>query len=370
MSNFCFHPWVGLDIDPQGNFKPCCKYKNTISDNLNEYFSSSHLNDLKQQFLSGIKPEGCKRCWNDEEAGLPSKRILDKTYKLVDENNLSTIQVLSLPFGNTCNLACRTCNSFSSSRWATEEQKLKDRFPGIQIHNHKKFYKDANFIEKIKTLSSNIIDIQFPGGESFITGIEEQLNYLDYLIENNSKNITLTYITNTTTFPDNRFWDRWKSFKHVIIQLSIDGIKEKFEYLRWPAVWDTCYQNIKKYQSKQKQSTNIQLSISHTVSIFNILYLNDFFKWCMSEQLPEPYIGMVNHPMHYNVKNFPDCVKKEIAKTLGTLGFNSVVDYLMQDHTQDFIQSMEWISALDNQRNQQFSSVFPEMAKILEANKY
>ena len=271
----CYHPWVGLDISPQGGFKPCCKYPHSIANNLYDFQNSSELKELRNQFMQDQRPDVCKRCWDEEDAGLPSKRQLDWQYvfhyKIPD---IKSIKILNLSFGNSCNLACRTCNSAASSSWISEAKKLQQYQPDIKIYKHQRFYQDEEFINGIKSISGDLIHIELPGGEPFLAGIDEHLDFLDFLILNGSKNTSLHYTTNTTIFPDDRFWSRWEKFKKVDIQLSIDGINSQFEYMRWPAVWVDVENNIRSYINKK--SSNIQISISHTVSIFNVFYLPEF----------------------------------------------------------------------------------------------
>ena len=64
----CHHPWVGLEIGPQGEFKPCCKYKDSIATNLKDYLASEELSELKSRLSANEKPNGCQRCWDDESA--------------------------------------------------------------------------------------------------------------------------------------------------------------------------------------------------------------------------------------------------------------------------------------------------------------
>lgn len=364
-NNFCYHPWVGLDITTQGDFRPCCKYNKGLAKNLKDYVNSEELKQLQQDFLNGLAPSGCSRCWEDEAAGIQSKRQIDFKHVFNETApNLDKFKVLSLPFGNTCNLACRTCSSFASSKWSHHENKIKNVISVPKIFKHQKFYKDHNFIDNIKSISDDLIDITFPGGEPFITGIDEHLDYLDFLIKNNTQNISLTYITNVTTFPTEEFWTRWKNFKHVNIQMSIDGTNERFEYIRWPADWNICYTNIKKYQEAKTQNPNLQLSISHTVSVFNIFYLPEFFVWCLKEKLPEPYIGMVESPLHYNIQVLPEEIKYKIKSKLTMSKFNGVVNFLMSKNVAGFDLTKDWIKTVDQQRTQEFGTVFPELKEF------
>lgn len=318
---------------------------------------------MRLEIANGQQPQGCVRCWNDEAAGLESKRTIDNKFIFNSSATYdNSIKVLSVSFGNTCNLACVTCNSSASSRWAPEEKKLQNQGIIVNILGHKKFYKDNKFLEDLRKISNNLIDVTFPGGEPFITGIDQQISYLDFLIENDASGISLTYITNTTTFPSDEFWERWKKFKQVNIQLSIDSINEKFEYIRWPANWDNCYNNIKKYQQIQKTYYNLVLSVGHTVSVFNVFYLPEFIIWCFKEKLPQPYIGMVEYPDYYNVRSLTAKVKQQIKNKLNQSSkFDNVASFMMQPSEIEFDQTQQKIRILDQHRLQDFNAVFPEL---------
>ena len=88
------------------------------------------------------------------------------------------------------------------------------------------------------------------------------------------------YTTNGSIFPDTEWWDIWKYFKKVDIQLSIDGVGARFEYIRFPGNWNNLEKNVSDYKIKIKNCENMQLSISHTLGALNIFYLDEFFHWC------------------------------------------------------------------------------------------
>lgn len=362
MSEFCKLPWVGLNITTQGEYSPCCKYSLPVAKNLDDYLNSDHLKKLKHDFDSGQQPDGCRRCWDEEAAGLQSLR---QYYANHVDMGLHTerdqYKVLHVTFGNVCNLACRTCNSYLSSKWLADEEKL-----GIKtVHKHTSFYKEHSFLTGLKSVSQNLVHVTFSGGEVFYTGISEHLDYLDFLIANNPENISLQYITNASIFPDQEFWTRWKKFKKVTIELSIDGIYNKFEYLRYPASWDVCYGNIKNYQ---KNKETVELSISHTVSFFNIFYLDEFYLWCLKEKLPIPYINIVHNPVEFNAKNLPDNVKTIIKNKLSKFKiFNSSIEFLSNQADSNIKLSdiLAKIKAVDRLRNQDFYQVFPEFSNLL-----
>ena len=363
---FCTLPWVGLDISPQGEFKPCCKYKNTIAKELNEYLNSDDLKKLQEDFINGIKPAGCHRCWHDESIGIDSKRLIELKYTFQNKHPaLDKLKIVSMPFGNTCNLACRTCNSSNSSKWGQETKKLQNEIPGIPIYTHKKFYKDHGFIDKIAELASDALLFEFPGGEPFLTGVNEHLHFLESI---SNPNMKLHYITNATIMPPPEFWKIWERFKNVDIQLSIDGIDKHFEYTRWPAVWSECLQNINQYQVEQKKYNNIQLSISHTVSIFTVLYLPEFLNWCRAQGLPEPYFGLVTNPAHYSIAAIPEKAAQAIAN-LSQFQIPQLLPIktgLLEKRNDCFDEFVKYVTIIDQHRKQDFSATFPELYQLLK----
>lgn len=364
----CYHPWVGLDISPQGDFKPCCKYSTPLAKNIHDYENSTELAKLKNDFLSGNEPSGCIRCWRDEAAGLPSKRTLDNEYIFNNQTpELSDIKVLSIPFGNTCNLACRICNSYSSSRWGAEEKKLKEHFPNIVINDHSKFYKDPEFIKSIINKTKNVAHVEFPGGEPFYADQELHYEFLLNLLNYNPGNISLHYITNGTKFPDNDLLSIWEKFKKVDVQLSIDGTKKQFEYNRWPAVWPDVSLNIGKYLNLRDSYTNIQLSISHSVSIFTVYYLPEFLEWCSKNNLPTPYLGLISRPDYFNITVLPTVTKQAIEQKLqGNPVLESVITAMWtRDDSNLLDNAIKYVKIIDKQRKEDFPFVFPELYQLL-----
>jgi sulfatase maturation enzyme AslB (radical SAM superfamily) len=367
LNTFCSLPWVGLDVSPQGSFKPCCKYSNTLASNIDDYFASTELESVKQDFLAGKRPEGCARCWRDEDAGLESKRQLDFKYTFGSvAPELDGLKVISMPFGNTCNLACRICSSSASSRWYTEALRLRDKIPEIVVRDHKKFYKDQTFMTEIVSRTNNPVLFEFPGGEPFLTGKKEHLSFLRDLSKTDASNLKLHYVTNTTIMPDTEFWDIWKLFKNVDLQLSIDGIGSHFEYNRWPADWTQSYKHIKEYQRLQQQYSNIQLSISHTVSIFTVYYLPEFISWCESEGLPDPYLGLLTEPLHYSTKSLPLPVAMAISERLTLPKLEKIARDLLDNNSNDFDKFANYVTIIDDDRKQNFSSTFPELYQLLK----
>lgn len=358
---FCAHPWVGIDIDPQGHYRPCCKFSQSLGTSLSEYQTNPLLDQLRQQFLNGEQPSQCQRCWQDEAAGLPSQRTMD--HQWLDVTDLSNFQSVGVAFGNRCNLACRTCDSYASSAWLQDTKALGRISTDIKLWPRSTFHQDQSFAQDLNSISGNLKRVIIHGGDPFLSGLDQHLNYLDFLIENGAEDIKLTYITNTTVWPPDEFWQRWPVFGSVNITMSIDAVGEKFEYIRYPAQWNRVYNNIKRYQQAARDQ-EITVSISHTVSVLNVLDLPEFILWCRRERLPDPYLGMVTEPELYSVRNLPDIAKQHVAKKFTAIKkLEPVIKYLDNPGTNCDYHTV--FSTLDSRRDQNFAKTFPEIAQLI-----
>ena len=357
-----------------GDISPCCKFQtkgykqkfNIQSSSVADYADSEFLNDVKQEFLDEKWPQGCERCRIEEENNIDSKRILDYTrwknhyqsYELSEKKFITA----SLAFGNTCNLKCITCGPYSSSQWRKEYRDIYQ----VDIQ-HFKFYKE-NFVSDFVESAPDIIHIDIPGGEPFLSGITEQKQLLSYYIDTNqASNITLHYTTNATVYPDETWWELWRHFKEVDIQLSIDGVAERQEYIRYPSKWNDIVRNTQKYLNKV--DFNIRLSVSHTVSAYNILYLDEFFSWCYNIGLPRPWLGRVHTPAYMRPSVWPEKVKKIIIEKLKTSTHTDCQLWAnlltCTDDSDAFEEFKNKLHAHDQYRGIDFKKTFTELAEFI-----
>ena len=372
---FCYAPWSNIDISPQGGITPCCKFrpekyneapKNINTSTFDEYKNSRVLKIVQEDFEAGLWPAGCERCRIEEENGILSKRQLDyerwnEQYQSYDRSGWLTA---SLAFGNTCNLSCITCGPGSSSRWQQEHQARYN----IDIRpNH--FYKQG-FVDEFLKNAPGLLHLDIPGGEPFLSGVREQIELLHRLIESGrSQDISIHYTTNVTIFPDERWWELWKNFKEIDMQLSIDGVGTHNEYIRFPSQWDDVSRHISLYQEKQQALTNFRLSISHTVSAYNIFYVPDFFVWCQKQGLPRPWLGRVHTPIHMRPSVWKNEAKSHIVDRLKNSDNSDCQAWAnLLEHSDDgsyysqFVDAVRWH---DQYRGLDFKKTFPEMARFI-----
>jgi MoaA/NifB/PqqE/SkfB family radical SAM enzyme len=374
MSNvFCYAPWTNIDIDQQGVMMPCCKYlwetkdvTNINTHSINDYINSPFLNKVKDTFNEGQWPKGCDRCKIEEQAGIKSKRQLDQEqwgdqYKDYDFDN-PTFVTASIAFGNTCNLKCIICNAYSSSKWQAEFQKIY----GNDIKpNH--FYKD-DFVDTFIEVAPTLKNIDIVGGEPFLSGVKQQKQLLQHYIDTGvASELELHYTTNATIFPDDSWWLLWSKFKTVRIQLSIDDIEDRFQYIRFPADWNEVLENISLYQ--RKCFDNIILEVATTVSAFNIFYLDELLTWTKSIGLSTPWLGRLHIPSRLRPTIWTASGKQAIIQKLKQSSHSELeawVSIMEQNDDSDKFDEFKYsLMRHDNYRKNNFRSTFPEIAMFL-----
>jgi MoaA/NifB/PqqE/SkfB family radical SAM enzyme len=393
----CMLPWISIETSPIGTARPCCLateeiyYHDPVDDKkvkynlkehtLEEIYNSRYMQLLRRDFLYGQKPETCQRCWDEEAAGRTSKRInsrlrLKEYYDNVDWNNLVPNQLwfIDLKLGNICNLKCRICGSWSSSKWAKEEI---DYIPGIDRKTHLayKFLQDGAwpretevFWDNLKTLLPNIKYFEFTGGEPFL--IEQHFELLRYAVEQGySKNIDIHYNTNGTVFPEQA--ELWANFKHVEIAFSIDNTEKRFEYERYGAEWNLVQQNIAKFT--EMRSNKISTQLCTTMNIQNVYYLPELCDWILTQIFDHVYFNMLHDPWHMCISKMTLAAQELVIDRLTTHKFSPkhraevlrIVKFIKNGEGSDGQEFLRKMQTTDEYRQQSFLDTHEEIAKAM-----
>jgi sulfatase maturation enzyme AslB (radical SAM superfamily) len=345
----CMLPWISLEASPQGTAKPCCLYDDEILDDngnkymlaehgLQEIYKSKSMQNLRQDFLNGNKPAGCFRCWNEEDVGRTSKRQftqirLKELKNEVDYNNLQPDQLwfLDLKLGNICNLKCRICGSWSSSKWAEEEIKyVKELVTKEQKQTHLAYTflqqgawprKSPLFWENLKQLLPNIKYFEFTGGEPWL--IQEHIELLKYAVaQGYSKNIDIHYNTNGTQWPEDLV-TIWRDFGRVDIAFSIDNVGDRFEYERYGANWTTANSIIDSVHGMQLLYPNITTQLCFTVNIQNVYYLDELLAWADTKNFGSVYFNLLQSPNHMCISHMTGTAQDLVLTKLKTTFWKS-----------------------------------------------
>lgn len=246
----------GVTIYDDGVIRPCCVIDWSYSKPITEIRNPNRFKDL---YANGI-PDVCKKCTNQENNSLPSRRQYQFALEKQKPNNKTTIQYIDLRNTNLCNARCEFCGPHHTNQW-----------PGAVLRRQE-------IDEYIKDLfSDDLIEIYFAGGEPLIS--KDHFVTLDYLINNcDTKSIGLRYSTNLSTlkYKDADFISMWKKFKSVLIMPSADATGQAYENIRVGLNWTTFETNLKKLiENEIKTSILIVLC---TLNIWTIKETVDYFR--------------------------------------------------------------------------------------------
>ena len=384
-ATYCPLPWNHIATTATGRMRICCN-----SNNLTNYIGI-HIDDIKstteldnnhvlmetrRQMMSGIRPDTCARCFQQEDSGIESPRQAraadfdnyerDKQNTDADGKSIHQIQYIDLRLGNLCNLKCRMCNPYSSKNLIDESRLLGDITSETADRlSNLNWPSKTNVWEFLENNISNVEMIYLTGGEP--TLILEQFKLLQYCIDQNyAKNITLKYNTNLTNIPQ-KFYEYWSHFKQVKVNCSIDGVDEVCRYIRYPSNWKTISKNFSTLVEKSKISSNIQIGVHITVQILNSTRLIDIIDYLKQYELPNnfPFLNILVVPEYYNIRALPNDIKRQIQTDLleyDEKNFSGVVNFMMkEDHSHLLSEFKERTDKIDKIRNQKFIEVFPEL---------
>ena len=390
-SNICLAPWMAIETRPDGAYKPCCVYKDELTDpkgkkyttkehSITEVMNSKSMNDLRNRFLAGQKPSACDSCWKQEAAGNTSKRqhmwVKASTQgQLHIKKNIVAPVFIDFKLGNICNLKCRICSPISSSIWANEMAKFDpDRKKywtqynkdGLWPRQKNKFYEDL--VEQIDSVRF----FEITGGEPLM--IKEQFQVLQRCVDMGAaKNIEVHYNTNGTQFPEKELNEIWPHFKRIEIAFSVDDIKQRFEYQRHPAKWDMVNENILKF--KNSGLKNLSTQVCTTLNVFNIAYIDELAPYIDQWSPDFWYINILHEPKELDIQQLPADLKKIVTDKLVTTKTRKkeimeAVNYLnsepltVMDHYKDLLTSK--IKQIDEYRGENFGDTFPLLNNILK----
>ena len=115
--------------------------------------------------------------------------------------------------------------------------------------------------------------------------------------------MVLHYVTNGSVRPTQKLLDLMDKFKTVDIQFSMDGIEEQFEYNRKGGNWNTFTSNL--FFIRDRYAPNQVLTISLTVSVFTVFYLDRILTWCKQNKIQQPFLNKIVGQPHYNIGVLP-----------------------------------------------------------------
>jgi sulfatase maturation enzyme AslB (radical SAM superfamily) len=321
-----------------------------------DIWASPTLLPLRELNKQNTWHSGCWTCQGNELAGQTSFRT--GTLEMFgNATDLSGPQRLDLMFDIGCNLACRSCGPNSSTYW--QKHLLEN---GLSSSGPSRQSRVDDMIGILKTLDlSNLRLVVFCGGETLLgSGYWQVAEVLADLVPNAQNQLILSFQTNGTQTIDQKYYSLIEKFHLVKLNISLDGVGEQFEYLRWPASWQQVVDNI--MDMRENLPVNVMFLIEETMSIFNLYYQGVLDTWAKNNFATNRLGDVVNHTRHVATGIFSlNNLSQEYVDSLKGTPLAHLINPSWKEQSNQIQQMIKEIERFDAIRNQNWANTFPEV---------
>jgi MoaA/NifB/PqqE/SkfB family radical SAM enzyme len=333
---------------------------------------------------------------NREWLGKEEKNIHERVEASRNGAELSSGPLyLDLRLGNLCNLKCRMCNGYNSTKIAAETEKLLETDPEFKrVYSQflepvavkiPKWYEDEEFWQGVKQQVPFLRKVYLTGGEP--TLIKKNYEFLKYCIDTgHCKHIFLMFNINGTHVPE-EFIELLQHFEFVLLNVSLDGVGEVNNYIRGGSDWAEVDKNMRFLLTKGK---SIKIGITPTVQIYNVLSLVDLLAYVeelatFSLRNIDVDFLYVTDPKYLDIRNLPVSVKEKALEKISQYRKKSWAYVLANLNLANCLKSLEqalalpavddeslqnffvYTKSLDRARNEEFSKSLPELYSSFQA---
>ena len=259
-------------FNPDGTLSRCGHMIDAPSfSSVTELENSEWLYKIKQQ----IRPNECIRCWETEALEQDSIRL--HAIRFHQTQTKKDYLVVGGVLDNICNSGCLTCNEYCSTKIGSLSSKTypiidnSNRFWSLPLHR--------------------IVKLDINGGEP-----SASKNYREVL-KNLPDNVKEVRINTNCSIIIDEIQDLINREIKVVVTVSLDGIEETHDLVRWPIKWNNFYKNLMTY----KNLKGIELNTWTTVSALNIGDFTNILKFVKDHELDHSY-AFLHQPDPLSVK--------------------------------------------------------------------
>jgi organic radical activating enzyme len=330
--HFCLVPFTNEFYPTAGRKSFCCQQ--SIESRYDAFFEkvsydewdSKGMQDVRERILSGKPLPECEVCYEKERNNKTSiRQHINEKYMSTDRTihgtslefdyidtvtgtNHERAITLDLRMSNLCNLKCRMCSGFSSSRILAEADKNEFlRYYGYPD----KLDKEAMIIADNAVVSDETLDqlqvLKLAGGEPSI--MPQCLEILDRLIALGNTDLLLQITTNAVILKKS-FLKRLNKFSNIVFHFSVDGFRQVNDYIRDDSSWKVVDANVKKLINDYTHQTYIYKEdrfrhiVNSVVQIYNIFDWYNVERWASNLKMGVDY-GYVNGVPEFDISIMP-----------------------------------------------------------------
>ena len=259
-------------FNPNGSVSRCGHMVNPPQfASLQDMENSDWLNDIRIK----LKPPECIRCFETELQNGTSIRL--NAIKFHQQQTRPDYLIVGGVLDNICNSGCLTCDENHSTKIGS----LKSKIYAI-VDNTNKFW---------QLPVHRIVHLDINGGEP-----SASKNYRD-ILKNLPTNVKSIRINTNCSIVIEEIENLIQKGVKVTVTVSLDGIEEVHDYVRWPIKWGNFYDNLLHYKSIDK----LDLNTWTTVSALNIHNFTAIKKFVSNHQLQHSY-AFLHSPDAISVK--------------------------------------------------------------------
>lgn len=311
---YCTSPFNSLFIGPNGDVASCCAgaipWGNIKDDSIEAIINSETAINIRNNVLNGLPETYCKWCLKTEQSGCSSQRR-GFAHLDVDLNKDFELKTLDIRWSSICNFSCIYCSEDWSSAWARKKNL------SIVSDNLKISEDILNYIEKN---NSHISNVMVAGGEPLLQIQNEKLfNILP-------DNTHILLISNLgIDLKKSKIFKKLSESKNVDWAVSMENIKNHFEYVRQGGNWELFVSNLKYI----KETTNHYINFQCIFHVLCILRLDELFNFAenMGINIEWQIIGdntLTLDPLLYEDKIRDKCIEmiETVLDTEWTITYN------------------------------------------------
>jgi uncharacterized Fe-S cluster-containing radical SAM superfamily protein len=367
---FCPMPWTGLMYNFNGEVKNCIRSAGPLGDIKHQTIDQILVDNNRprqQQIIDQQPVPTCHTCYDLERGKRGFDIISDRIFYIREfkQTPLDTYQVnnfhlqtIDVRWTNLCNFACVYCGPEFSSKWVNELNFKIEKPSEQQLSDFKEYiFKNARQLKHV----------YLAGGEPLL--MKENLELLKEL----NSDVNLRINTNLSKV-DTGVFDAVCGFKNVHWTVSVETIKDEFEYIRFGGRWSDFLDNL-----------NTIRKLDHKIS-FNMLWflLNYNTVFGCVDYLKELgfhnnsfVIGALLSPDYLNIRHLPQNMLN-LLKTKLESKINEQPGYLLEDSYRNMLHyieqpieknlsgSFEKLSVMDQRRGVDSRKIFTELYKLRE----
>lgn len=361
-SAYCSMVHSGLELhfdQNQTSAQSCCLRNSRFAIDINtDFWNNLNFVPLRQTNKQDIWAQDCENCSSlESNNNISFRQGMNQSFKGTRFDAPGPARI-DLKFDISCNLACRSCGTHSSTFWQKHlKQHGQWNFPVQSDDNFK------NVITALKQLDlSNLQMLVFAGGETLLGQTHWKVaQWLADNIPNAKQQLTLCFQTNGTQPIHPRNHELIEKFHLVKVHISLDGTTDKFEYLRWPASWNQVTENI--LSMRQLVPSNVMFLIEETISIVNFAYLTELDQWVKNNYSTNREGDIVVHSRHLanGIFQLENMTHEYVDAVLPQ--YQQLIPVFKKENPTEIAKMINTIKQIDQYRNQSFETTFPMVAE-------